>query len=159
MENPIRIDARLLDAVSAKAQVSERKRTNFNFHSHYADPINRMLNAMEPGTYARPHKHEAPDKREVFIVLRGRLVVVFYDDEGTIVDQVLLDAAQGSWGVEIPPRVWHSVLALETGSVVYEIKDGPYEPMTDKDFAPWAPAEGDPNCAAYMQSILEKLKL
>jgi cupin fold WbuC family metalloprotein len=118
-----------------------------------ADPINRMLNAFEPGTYIQPHKHETPDKREVFIVLRGSLVVVFFDDFGTPTDFVLLDRDKGNFAVEIPVGAWHTVIALESGSVVYEVKDGPYFPISDKNFASWAPKEGDANCGLYLEQL------
>lgn len=69
-----------LSELSQKAILSPRRRLNRNLHEELADPINRMLNAFEPGTYIQPHKHENPDKREVFIVLRGSLLMVLFDD-------------------------------------------------------------------------------
>lgn len=153
----IKIDKTLLDQVVNEAKESTRLRKNHNFHTDYADPINRMLNAMEPGTYARPHKHEDPDKREAFFILRGRMAVIIYNEDGTISDHMILDAREERYGVEIPPKVWHSVISLESGSVVYEIKDGPYFPMNDKNFASWAPAEGSDKCQEYIDSILKQI--
>jgi cupin fold WbuC family metalloprotein len=149
------IDSRLLDEISSKAKNSPRLRMNHNFHDDLADPINRMLNAFEPGTYVQPHKHEDPDKREVFIVLRGSLLVVLFDDGGVPTKFVLLDRDKGDYAVEIPPKTWHSVVALESGSVVYEVKDGPYSPLDDKNFASWAPKEGDNGCATYLASLIK----
>ena len=143
----------LLNEVTQKAKVSLRRRMNHNFHDDLADPINRMLNAFEPGTYIQPHKHENPDKREVFILLRGSLVVVFFDNLGNATDFVLLNRDKGSYAVEIPAGVWHSLFALESGSVVYEVKDGPYLPMNDKNFASWAPKEGDSGCEEYLKNL------
>ena len=154
----IRIDTSLLDQVSAKAKASARKRMNHNFHQTADDLLNRMLNAMEPGTYVCPHKHENPDKREAFIILRGSFLIVEFDNEDTITDYTLLSRSQGVFGLEIPPRVYHTLICLEPGSVLYELKDGPYVPANDKHFAPWAPAEGSPEAAAYNQSILDKLQ-
>src|SRR5512133_1830363 len=114
------VSKELLDELSLKAAASPRKRLNHNFHDDLGDPINRMLNAFEPGTYIQPHKHENPDKREVFIVLRGSLVVVFFDNSGTPVDFILLDPKKGNFAVEIPAGAWHSLFALESGTVVYE---------------------------------------
>jgi cupin fold WbuC family metalloprotein len=131
---------------------------NHNFHDDLADPINRMLNAFEPGTYVQPHRHENPDKREVFIVLRGCLVVVFFDDSGTPTDFVLLDREKGNFAVEIPVGAWHTVIALEPGTVVYEVKDGPYLPMSDKNFSTWAPKEGDPKCGEYLARLTEQFR-
>ncbi len=153
-KNPVvRIDSGLLDAVSAQAKASERLRMNHNFHTDFADPINRMLNALEPDTYCRPHKHEDPDKREVFLVLRGKLAVLFFNDTGEVTEVVKLDATAGSYGVEIPPGVWHTLVCLEPNSVAYEVKDGPYLQPLDKNFAPWAPAEGEEGVAAYLEFL------
>ena len=145
-----------LSELSQKAANSPRQRLNHNFHDDLADPINRMLNAFEPGTYIQPHKHENPDKREVFIVLRGSLVVVIFDDSGNPVDFILLDPAKGNYAVEIPPGVWHNVVSLESGTVVYEIKDGPYQQISDKNFASWAPKEGDFDCDQYLKKLTEQ---
>ena len=150
------VSPELLDELSQKAMNSTRKRLNHNFHDDLADPINRMLNAFEPGTYIQPHKHDNPDKREVFIVLRGSLVVVFFDNSGIPTDFVLLDRDKGNLAVEIPVGAWHSLFALESGSVVYEVKDGPYLPMNDKNFAIWAPKEGDNGCAEYLKRLTDQ---
>jgi cupin fold WbuC family metalloprotein len=149
------ISQKSLSELSQKAADSPRKRLNLNFHDDLADPINRMLNAFEPGTYIQPHKHENPDKREVFIILHGSLVVVIFDDSGKPIDFVLLDPLKGNHAVEVPPGVWHSVISLETGTVVYEIKDGPYEQIDDKNFASWAPKEGDSTCGEYLTKLID----
>lgn len=149
------VSKELLDELSKKAMNSPRKRLNQNFHDDLADPINRMLNAFEPGTYIQPHKHENPDKREVFIVLRGSLVVVFFDNSGTPIDFILLDPKKGNFAVEIPVGAWHSLFALESGTVVYEVKDGPYFPISDKNFASWAPKEDDANTEEYLKNLTD----
>lgn len=146
----------LLDELSQKAAVSSRKRLNLNFHEEFSDPINRMLNAFEPGTYIQPHKHENPDKREVFIVLRGSMLMVIFDDAGTPIDFILLDPQKGIHAVEIPAGVWHSVISLASGTVVYEIKDGPYDQASDKNFAAWAPKEGDAECDRYLGRLTDQ---
>lgn len=152
------IDNKLLQAVSEKAKASDRQRMNHNFHSDYSDPINRMLNALEPGTYCQPHKHEDPDKREVFMVLKGSFAVFFFNDIGEVTQVVKLSQSEGTYGVDIPPRIWHTLVCLEPGSVAYEVKDGPYAKPKDKNFASWAPKEGEPGCAAYLEGLLEQLK-
>lgn len=144
-----------LSELSQKAALLPRKRLNFNFHEDLADPINRMLNAFEPGTYIQPHKHENPDKREVFIVLRGSLVVAIFNESGNPVDFVLLDPQKGTYAIEVPPGMWHSVISLETGTVVYEIKDGPYQQISDKNFASWSPKEGHPGCDDYLRELTD----
>lgn len=142
-----------LDELSRKAVDAPRRRMNLNHHDDLADPINRMLNAFEPGTYVQPHKHENPDKREVFLILRGSLVVVFFDDLGNANEFVMLNRETGNYAVEIPAGVWHTIIALEEGTVVYEVKDGPYFPMNDKNFALWAPKENEGGWDEYLKML------
>ena len=118
-----------------------------------------MLNAMEPDTYFQPHKHENPDKAEVFFVLRGKILIVEFDEKGNIIDYIVLDSKEGNYGVEIPPRTYHTIISLEEGTVAYEVKDGPYNPIDDKNFASWAPKEGDNNAWDYNKKLLHKLKI
>jgi cupin fold WbuC family metalloprotein len=155
----IKITDEFIDNVSHKAKQSTRRRMNYNFHLNHEDPLHRLLNAMEPGTYVQPHKHENPDKFEIFLALRGRFVVFTFDDEGNITDHIILDAQQGNYGVEIAARTYHTLVSLESGSVAYEVKAGPYSASTSKDFAPWAPAEGDKAVQDYLQNLLTAVGL
>lgn len=150
------VSEKLLNELSEKAKNSSRKRMNHNFHDDLADPINRMLNALEPETYLQPHKHENPDKREVFVLIRGSFVVIFFDETGNPTNFVLLNRDKGNYAVEIPVGAWHTVIALEAGSVFYEVKDGPYLPMSDKNFASWAPKEGDKGCGEYLSKLTDQ---
>ncbi|MCX6284177.1 MAG: WbuC family cupin fold metalloprotein [Bacteroidetes bacterium] len=153
----IRIDKTLLDASTAEAKASARRRKNYNFHKEYSDTLQRLLNAMEPLSYVQPHKHEDPDKREVFFALRGRILVVEFDNDGNIIEHIVLDPSSGAYGVEIPERTFHTIVSLETGTVAYEFKDGPYSPIDDKNFASWAPAEGSPEAVPYLEKLIEEL--
>ena len=153
----IKINDGFLDITSAKAKKAERKRMNFNFHPSHDDPLHRMLNAMEPGTYIQPHKHEDPDRFEIFLALRGRFVAIIFDNQGNITDHAILDNREGKYGVEIPEKVFHTLLSLEPGSVAYEIKEGPYLPGAAKNFAPWAPPEGDPEVESYIENLLQEI--
>jgi cupin fold WbuC family metalloprotein len=155
----IPIDKDLLAPLLIKASAIERKRTNFNFHKHANDTLQRMLNVLNLGTYIRPHKHEDPDKREAFILIQGRVAVIEFEDSGKPIQCVVLDHENKVFGCEIEPRVWHSIICLENNSVVYELKDGPYVPITDKNFAPWAPKEGSPGAEEYLQKLIYELKL
>ncbi|MCU0449728.1 MAG: WbuC family cupin fold metalloprotein [Bernardetiaceae bacterium] len=150
----LKINQELLNNLVAKAQTAPRQRMNHNFHREAADPMNRMLNAMQPGTYVAPHKHQQPDKREAFIILQGKLLVVEFTETGQVTQWLVLSRETGEYGVEIPPRTYHTLVALENGTVVYELKDGPYDPTTDKIFAPWAPAEGAPGTDEYLAGLL-----
>lgn len=155
----IHIDQPMIEKLTDEARSSDRKRKNLNFHTVASDPMHRMLHAMEPETYVQPHKHENPDKREAFIILKGKVAVVQYTDAGEVDDFMLLDLRTGNHGVEIAPRTWHNLIALETGSVVYEVKDGPWDPADDKFFASWAPKEGESKCQEYNKKVLKMIGL
>ncbi|WP_250632375.1 WbuC family cupin fold metalloprotein [Rhodoflexus caldus] len=151
----ITINRALIQSLSQKAKASPRLRANHNFHTDLADPINRMLNAMEPGTYVQPHKHENPDKREAFIVLSGEVAVITFHNDGTPHECRILTAGGECMGVEIPAGVFHTLVVLKSGTVCYELKDGPYDVLTDKQFAAWAPPEGNADCEAYLNGLLQ----
>ena len=152
----IKIDNRLLDKTTALARISPRRRMNYNFHTDYTDTLQRLLNAMEPLSYIQPHKHEDPDKREVFFSLRGRIAVIEFDELGNITDHTLLDPSNGNFGAEIPERKFHTIISLDPGTVAYELKDGPYSPIDDKNFASWAPKEGNAKAEEYLLKLLEE---
>lgn len=155
----IKINNKLIEWVARKAKTAPKKRINYNFHKDHNEHIQRILNAADPQTYVRPHKHEAPDKTEIFIILKGRVLCVEFDDTGKIKDYFLLDAGKGNFGVEIKPGVWHSLISLKNGSCVYEVKDGPYNPKADKQFASWSPAEDDrKEGRSFNQKIIFQLK-
>ncbi|MFA6142070.1 MAG: WbuC family cupin fold metalloprotein [Candidatus Omnitrophota bacterium] len=155
----IRINSALIAEIALKSKASPRKRANYNFHKDYNAPVQRMLNAAQPGTYVRPHKHENPDKVEAFVILGGKALVVEFDDKGHIAEHIILDARRGEYAVEIPPKIWHSFIALLPDTVLYEVKDGPYNKDVDKNFAPWAPEEGTTEAQDFNKNILEQLKL
>lgn len=147
------IDDRLLDAASARARASARRRHMHNLHRDYAEPLQRMVNALEPDTYVPPHRHAKADEVEVFVALRGRLGVLEFDDGGEVRRAFILDPAGPTRGLEVPAGVWHTILALDPGVVVFEAKAGPYEPDRAKMPAPWAPPEGDPRAPAYLARL------
>ncbi|WP_448518539.1 WbuC family cupin fold metalloprotein [Rhodoflexus sp.] len=155
----IRIDKKLLNELSRQARAAPRLRMNHNFHTSLSDPINRMLNAMEPGTYIRPHKHENPDKREAFIILSGKVAVITFDTKGTPQQCSILTAGGDCLGVEIPAGTYHTLLVMESGTVCYELKDGPYDAATDKQFAPWSPAEGSSECISYLNTLADWVQI
>ena len=123
------INEALLDETTGRAKQSPRLRMNYNFHEHLDDPVNRLLNALEPGTYLRPHRHLNPKKDEIFLLLRGRIAVFLFDNKGEITKTQILDPKEGVYGAEIKAGTWHGLLVLESGSVIYEIKEGPFAPL------------------------------
>ena len=124
------IDNNLIDSVVAQAKESPRLRMNYNFHESLDDKCHRLLNALEPGTVVPVHRH--PTKDESFVILRGKVRVSIYNDSGQITESVVLSPADGKYGVDIAKNVWHGVECLESGSVIFEVKEGPFVPH-DKD--------------------------
>ena len=148
------LNNQLIENVANQAKNSPRKRMNFNFHETLDANVQRMLNAIEPDSYIQPHKHESPDKFEAFFILRGKALVIEFDDTGKITEHQILSTDNNNWGTEIAPKQWHCLVSLEPGTVIYEIKDGPYSALNDKNFATWAPKEGSPDCGKYIKSLL-----
>jgi cupin fold WbuC family metalloprotein len=124
------IDKALLDEVSLKAKSSERRRMNYNFHQSLEDKCHRFLNAVEPGTVVSIHKH--PTKDESFVILRGKVRVTTHNDDGSIIEDVVLSQESGNYGVDIPKNVWHKLESLESGSVIFECKEGPFVPHEEE---------------------------
>mgnify|MGYP000022380727 CR=1 FL=1 len=146
------IDKVLLDETSRKARVSERGRMNHNFHERLDDPVNRLLNALEPGTFLPVHRHV--DKDEAVLVLRGPIPSFVFDEAGAIVQHVVADPREGVYGFDIPAGTWHGLLVLASGTVVYEVKPGPYRALGAEDIAPWSPPADDPQA---VQAFLDRL--
>lgn len=149
------IDVNLLNTLSKEATQNSRLRKNFNFHTHGSDTLQRMLNAIEPDSYVQPHRHLSPAKREMFVILSGKMLVVIFDDNGKPISNTILDIDGDTKGIEIQPHEWHTIISLQKGSVVFEIKDGPYNVDDDKWFAPWAPTPNSPQAAQYLKMLVD----
>lgn len=147
------IDQALLDQLGAAARASPRRRKNLNFHADEAAPCHRLLNAIEPDSYVAPHRHLDPAKDESIVVLRGRLAAVIFDEAGRVTQTALLTPGGAACGLDLPHGTYHTLLALEPGTVMFEAKAGPYTPLTEAERAPWAPAEGDAAAPQYLASL------
>jgi cupin fold WbuC family metalloprotein len=152
------IDVGLLGAVTQQARASPRGRKNYNFHALESDPANRLLNAMEPGSYVQPHRHLDPTKDETFIVVRGRFGLVLFDSDGAVARTAVLAAGGDAIGADVPHGTYHTLISLEPGSVFFEVKAGPYRPIGENERAPWAPVEGDPRAAAYLCDLERRFR-
>ncbi len=145
-----------LDDLVQKAKDSERSRLNLNLHQSYEEPCQRLLNAIGLSSYIRPHRHQLDPKLETLIAVRGLFALITFDDHGKILDVVkfgterYLEVNGVCVGVEIPPNVWHTVIALKDNSVLFEVKEGPFDPLVAKEFAEWAPAETDFDVFDYL---------
>ncbi len=120
------IDVQLLDGVSSQAKESSRLRMNYNFHQSLDEMCHRFLNAVEPGTVVPIHRH--PTKDETFVLLRGRVRVTTHNDDGSIIEEVVLCPEDGKYGVNIPKGVWHTLETIDANSVIFECKEGPFVP-------------------------------
>jgi len=125
------IDNELLEKLTEQAVTNERLRKNYNLHRSLNDNVQRLLNAMEPGTEMPVHRHKHTD--ETYVVLKGSLNVLLYNEKKVLTQTILLDPKQGKYGVSIPAAQWHSVEILEKGTVIFEVKQGPYSPLESKD--------------------------
>ena len=147
------IDTLLLDKLTAEAKASPRLRMNLDLRNSAADSSQRMLNAIEPGSVVPVHRHRGSS--ETLVVLRGRVVEEYYDDEGRLTESIVLtpigdchvagaprndvvsDAPRndvaGACALNIPFGQWHTLRALESGTVILEMKDGAYEPIQECD--------------------------
>lgn len=124
------INDKLLDEVTAKAEESPRLRMNYNLHESLDAKAQRLINVLLPGTALPIHRHR--HTAETYVILRGKMFVVFYNDMGAQVERYLLDPTQGNYGVQIPKGQWHGIEVIEP-SAIFEVKDGPYTPLEPED--------------------------
>lgn len=121
----------LLNQISSQAQSSPRLRMNYNLHEQLDDNVHRFFNAMEPGTIVPIHRHK--NSAETFMLVRGKMRVVLYDDDKNIIENEILSTDSGNYGIHIPAGVWHWVEILEPNTVTFEVKEGPYAPLAEED--------------------------
>lgn len=124
------IDNNLLDEITLKAEESPRLRMNFNLHNSLDAKAQRLINVLLPGTVLPIHRHR--HTAETYILLRGKMKVVFFDDMGGQIERYTLDPTIGNYGVQIPAGQWHTVEIIEP-STILEVKDGPYTPLQSDD--------------------------
>jgi cupin fold WbuC family metalloprotein len=139
-----------LASLSSRAADAARLRANHNLHETLDAAVQRLAIAMEPGTYVRPHRH--CQSWELLCPLAGAFEVVVFDEAGVVCSRLRLGEG-GAAVLEMPAGTWHSVLSLTAGSVVLEVKEGPYRKAEAADLAAWSPAEGDPAVAAMLEFL------
>lgn len=120
------INDKLLDEVAAKAEESPRLLMNYNLHDSLDAKAQRLINVLLPGTPLPIHRHR--HTAETYVILRGKMFVVFYNNMGAQTERYLLDPTQGNYGVQIPKGQWHGIEVVEP-SAIFEVKDGPYTPL------------------------------
>lgn len=125
------VDKNILDMLTAQAKASPRLRMNMDMRNGPEDLSQRMLNALEPGTVLPVHRHH--DSSETVVIVRGKIQWVFYDENGNETERVVLDADGDLRMLNVEKDRWHSLVCLESGSVLYESKDGPYHPLEEDE--------------------------
>lgn len=154
-------DAQYLDDLTGKAKVSPRLRQHRNVHQSYQEVSQRLFNAIEPGSYIRPHRHVSDPRDELLVAVRGVMAMVTFDDQGAVTNVLRFGSERHgdemAAGAEVSSSTWHTVIALEPGCVLLEVKAGPFDPNQPKDLAPWAPEESSDAASAYLGRLLERV--
>ncbi|WP_090139135.1 WbuC family cupin fold metalloprotein [Limnohabitans sp. DM1] len=151
-----------LNALVTQAEVSARLRQHQNIHKAFDEPCQRLFNAIEPGSYIRPHRHASVPRDELLVAIRGLMALVTFDDEGKVQQVVRFGSEKYgpdlAVGVELAPQTWHTVVALVPGSVLLEVKAGPFDPAQPKNLADWAPDEGSERVTEYMNELQKSVE-
>lgn len=155
MTPPIkRLTQELLDNIAHLARSSPRLRQNYNFHD-VSEKVQRFINVLQPGTYIRPHRHHRTAEMngfEFFLVVQGELGIIIMDECGQILDTGRVSANGSTRGIELPQGTYHTLVALAPDTVILELKEGPYEPSTDKEFIATFPPEGTPAATQLVET-------
>ena len=151
----MKLDNEFFNSLLQEAETSTRKRAHYNLHKTFAEPVQRVCIALKKGTYVRPHHHPQNNKWELIMALQGSLNLVIFNDTGAITEKLLLSPGNSISAMELPANRWHTVYPETDETVIIEIKEGPYTPTKENDFAPWAPIEGDSNVADFLDWIAD----
>lgn len=152
-----------LDALTEESMRSNRQRQHKNIHQNYNDPSQRLFNAIGVDSYIRPHRHSIDPKDECLIAVRGIFVLLLFDDIGQVEEVIrfgaqINDAQQAiSVGVNLPAGIWHTVFAEVPGSILFEVKSGPFSPEQAKEFAIWAPEENSTEANEYFNYLKSRV--
>jgi cupin fold WbuC family metalloprotein len=141
----------VLDELAAKAAASPRLRAHYNVHEAATDPVQRFFVMAARDSYFRPHRHLT--KIETALALRGTFDVVTFDDAGVVTGRCAVGEGTPGFGYETPRATWHTLIVQSALAAFYEVKEGPYDPATAVEFAPWAPPEGDERAAVYHERL------
>ena len=125
------LNHQLLEEITEQARQNPRLRMNYNLHDSLDAKAQRLFNAMEPGTVLPVHRHR--NTSETYILIRGAIRVLLYDDNKTLVSSYEISDKNDNFGFHIPKSQWHTLEVLESGTVIFEVKEGPYAPLSDED--------------------------
>ncbi|HKI44372.1 MAG TPA: WbuC family cupin fold metalloprotein [Balneolales bacterium] len=155
MDPVFRLDNHWWNEGIKASRESQRQRMILPVHREQSAPVQRMLNFLQPDTYIRPHRHPESGATESMIVLQGAINFFTFDDRGTIQTYIYVGGSITNSVVDIEPNIWHTFIVKETDTVLFEVKRGPYNPATDKEFAAWAPEESTAASISYLSKLKE----
>jgi cupin fold WbuC family metalloprotein len=153
-----------LEGLLSSSIQSERLRAHANIHGSYADPCQKLFNAINTDSYIHPHRHSLDPRDECLIAVRGLFALIEFNNLGDIESITLFGSEKYSEqfsiaaGVELSAEVWHTVVSLVDKSILFEVKSGPFDPSIAKELAPWAPQEGVQEAAAYFSKLQALVK-
>lgn len=125
------IDKQVLDQLTGQAKDNARLRMNLDLRTSSNDTSQRMLNALEPGTVVPIHRHCSTT--ETVIIVRGKVKEILFDEAGNVTEEILMEVGGNCPALQIPAGQWHTIEALESGTVIFEAKDGAFAPLSEKD--------------------------
>jgi cupin fold WbuC family metalloprotein len=147
----------MVGALLSMARESPRRRLRPRLHKTLDAGTQRMFNALQPGTYVTPHRHLHPPKCETILVISGSMLFVRFTEDGEIDSHILLQPGTEIFGVDVEPHIYHTYVALRADTLIFEVKDGPYDRASDKDIPSWAPTEGSAEAEPYLLAMLKGL--
>jgi cupin fold WbuC family metalloprotein len=159
-ERLLPLDLALVRRKAEDARVNARRREIHIFHTGDEDSLQRMLNALQPGSYVAPHRHLAVPRAEPLVLLQGSIGFVPFLDDGTPDEEHFVYIARENevLGVDCRAGVWHTFFALEPDSVVFEVKAGPFDPTVGKECASWAPQESERGARRYLAQLEDSFR-
>ena len=152
-----------LHSITLAAHDSPRRRQSRTIHVTTDDPCQRLFNAIEMDSYVRPHRHRNDPNVETLFAIRGRFLLVTFNDQGEIEEVIPFHSEKyqssndSGVGVEIQVGVWHTIIATEPNSILLEVKAGPFNLELSKEPAPWSPAEEAEDGQAYLAQLKNRL--
>ncbi len=148
-----------LNDLSKRAGSNSRLRQHLNVHESFQEPCQRLFNAVDMGSYIQPHRHLSDSKKELLLAVKGKFAIIEFSQIGGFKSFSIFGSEKyclsedSLYGVEIPPECWHTVIALVEGSVLLEVKQGPFILDSAKELAPWAPSVGSSSVDDYVSSL------
>jgi cupin fold WbuC family metalloprotein len=154
-------DTQYFDDLTSQAKSGSRLRQHRNIHQSYQDNCQRLFNAIEPGSYIRPHRHASEPREELLIAIRGSMAFITFDDQGAVSGSLRFGTEKYSddfaTGIEVASHTWHTVIALEPDCILLEVKAGPFDTNQPKDLAWWSPEECSDGADDYLKSLIKRV--